>query len=73
MAFQLFVGIRHDIAVSSIDPAVKSVMEACIAENEADKHASNLKVTNCFLVHQIYPSSPSDSIMKDLGGILTKK
>lgn len=47
MAFQLFVGFRHDIAVSSIDPAVKSVMEACIAENEADKHASNLKVTIC--------------------------
>ena len=35
---------RHDIAVSSVDPATKAVMEACIAENEADKHASNLKV-----------------------------
>ena len=36
---------RHDIAVSSVDPATKAVMEACIAENEADKHASNLKVS----------------------------
>ncbi|XP_013398622.1 uncharacterized secreted protein ARB_06907-like [Lingula anatina] len=35
---------RHDIATSHVDAAVKSVMEACISENDADRHASNLKV-----------------------------
>ncbi len=40
----MFAGARHDIAVSSVDPKTKAVMEACVAENEADKHASNLKV-----------------------------
>ena len=35
---------RHDISISHTDPAVKVIQEACIAENDADKHASNLKV-----------------------------
>ncbi|KAK7493419.1 hypothetical protein BaRGS_00015319, partial [Batillaria attramentaria] len=33
---------RHDVATSHTDPAVKAVMEACIAENDADRHVSNL-------------------------------
>lgn len=35
---------RHDIATSNVDPAVKAVLEACIAENEADRLASNIMV-----------------------------
>ena len=27
-----------------MDPAVKAVLESCIAENEADRHVSNLQV-----------------------------
>ncbi|KAH9509120.1 hypothetical protein Btru_049103 [Bulinus truncatus] len=35
---------RHDISTSHIDPAVKAIMEACIAENDADRFVANLKV-----------------------------
>ncbi|OWF46589.1 uncharacterized secreted protein ARB_06907-like [Mizuhopecten yessoensis] len=34
---------RHDLATSHVDPATKSVMEACIAENDADRHVTNLQ------------------------------
>ncbi|XP_038066251.1 uncharacterized secreted protein ARB_06907-like [Patiria miniata] len=34
---------RHDLSTSYTDPAIKAIMEACVAENDADKHASNLK------------------------------
>ncbi|XP_060070908.1 uncharacterized protein LOC132550832 [Ylistrum balloti] len=34
---------RHDLATSHIDPAIKAVMEACIAENDADRHITNLQ------------------------------
>ncbi|KAL3875128.1 hypothetical protein ACJMK2_038060 [Sinanodonta woodiana] len=34
---------RHDIATSHTDPSVKAIMEACIAENDVDRHVSNLK------------------------------
>ncbi|XP_072030612.1 uncharacterized protein [Amphiura filiformis] len=37
------VFFRHDISTSHTDPAVKAIMEACIAENDADRHVSNLK------------------------------
>ncbi|CAL1546091.1 unnamed protein product [Lymnaea stagnalis] len=33
----------HDIATSHTDPSVKAIMEACIGENDADKHVANLK------------------------------
>lgn len=33
---------RHDIATSHVDPAVKSILESCIVENDADQHVSNL-------------------------------
>ncbi|XP_055880964.1 uncharacterized protein LOC106057948 [Biomphalaria glabrata] len=34
---------RHDISTSHTDPAVKSVMESCVGENDVDKHLGNLK------------------------------
>ncbi|CAI9730593.1 secreted ARB_06907-like [Octopus vulgaris] len=34
---------RHDISASHTDPSVKAIMEAAIAENDADRHVSNLK------------------------------
>ncbi|XP_067681590.1 uncharacterized protein [Haliotis asinina] len=34
---------KHDLSTSHADPAVKAVMEACIAENDADRHVSNLQ------------------------------
>ncbi|GAB1609702.1 uncharacterized secreted protein ARB_06907-like [Argonauta hians] len=34
---------RHDISTSHTDPAVKAIMEAAIAENDADRHVPNLK------------------------------
>ncbi|XP_022094674.1 uncharacterized secreted protein ARB_06907-like [Acanthaster planci] len=37
------VFFRHDLSTSYTDPSVKAIMEACIAENDADKHISNLK------------------------------
>lgn len=39
-----FYAFRHDISTSHTDPAVKYVMEACIAENDADRHVSNIQV-----------------------------
>ncbi|XP_032222386.1 uncharacterized secreted protein ARB_06907 isoform X1 [Nematostella vectensis] len=33
---------RHDVSTSHVDPIVKSLMESCVAENDADKHVSNL-------------------------------
>jgi len=33
---------RHDISTSHTSPAVKGILEACTAENDADKHVSNL-------------------------------
>lgn len=35
---------RHDISTSHTPPEVKAILEACIAENDADKHVSNLHV-----------------------------
>ncbi|XP_071799863.1 uncharacterized protein [Asterias amurensis] len=37
------VFFRHDLSTSHTDPAVKAILEACIAENDADRHVSNLK------------------------------
>ncbi|XP_071963371.1 uncharacterized protein [Antedon mediterranea] len=37
------VFFRHDISASDVDPATKSILEACIAENEVDRHVSNLQ------------------------------
>ncbi|XP_071079851.1 uncharacterized protein [Haliotis cracherodii] len=34
---------KHDLSTSHTDPAVKAVMEACIGENDADRHVSNLQ------------------------------
>ncbi|CAG5121151.1 unnamed protein product [Candidula unifasciata] len=34
---------RHDISTSHTDASVKAIMEACIGENDADKHVTNLK------------------------------
>ena len=34
---------RHDVSISHTDPLTKSVQESCVAENQADKHASNLR------------------------------
>ena len=36
---------RHDISASHTSPAVKAILEACIAENDPDKHVSNLHVS----------------------------
>lgn len=36
---------RHDVSTSHVDPIVKAIMEACVAENDADKHVSNLHVS----------------------------
>ena len=33
-----------DVSVSHTDPVTKALQESCVAENDADKHASNLKV-----------------------------
>ncbi|XP_052766387.1 uncharacterized protein LOC128207480 isoform X2 [Mya arenaria] len=33
---------RHDISASHVDPFLKSILESCIVENDADQHASNL-------------------------------
>ncbi|XP_064622460.1 uncharacterized protein LOC135484731 [Lineus longissimus] len=33
----------HDIATSHTDPAVKTILEACITENDADRHVSNIQ------------------------------
>ncbi|KAL8611053.1 hypothetical protein ACOMHN_042669 [Nucella lapillus] len=33
---------KHDIATSHTDASVKAIMEACIGENDADRHISNL-------------------------------
>ncbi len=38
----IYADFRHDLATSHVDPSVKAVMEACIAENEVDRLASNL-------------------------------
>ncbi|XP_078593733.1 uncharacterized protein LOC144871759 [Branchiostoma floridae x Branchiostoma japonicum] len=37
------VFFRHDTSTSTADPSVKAIMEACIAENDADRHVSNLR------------------------------
>lgn len=36
---------RHDISTSHTSPSVKSILEACTAENDADKHVTNLHVS----------------------------
>ena len=36
---------RHDISTSHTSPAIKGILEACTAENDADKHVSNLHVS----------------------------
>ena len=35
---------RHDVSASHVDPALKFILEACIAENDADRHITNIKV-----------------------------
>ena len=40
---------RHDISTSHTSPAVKGILEACTAENDADKHVSNLHVSYLWL------------------------
>jgi hypothetical protein len=35
---------KYDISLGHTDASVKHVMESCIAENDAEKHVSNLKV-----------------------------
>nr|XP_054758103.1 uncharacterized protein LOC129264279 [Lytechinus pictus] len=37
------VFFRHDISTSHTDSATKHILEACIAENDADRHISNLQ------------------------------
>ncbi|XP_062603242.1 uncharacterized protein LOC134265019 [Saccostrea cucullata] len=34
---------RHDISASHVDPAIKFILEACIAENDVDRHITNIK------------------------------
>ena len=41
---------RHDISTSHTPPEVKAILEACIAENDADKHVSNLHVSTPFFL-----------------------
>ena len=36
---------RHDISTSHTSPAVKAILEACVAENDPDKHVPNLHVS----------------------------
>ena len=65
--YVLIIIPRHDISTSYVDPAVKYIMEACISENDADHHASNLygipilarigasdKTIHPFLVRRMY-------------------
>lgn len=44
---------RHDISTSHTSPAVKGILEACTAENDADKHVSNLHVSYYFVLFVI--------------------
>nr|XP_006825285.1 PREDICTED: uncharacterized protein LOC102809823 [Saccoglossus kowalevskii] len=39
---------RHDTSTSHTDPAVKAIMEACIVENNADIHVSNIQHLDVF-------------------------
>ena len=50
--------IRHDIANSHVGANVKAIMEKCIAENEADKFVSNLKVWLHLGILFIFHSTP---------------
>ena len=36
---------RHDVSTSHVDAVTKFIMESCIAENDADQHASNIQVS----------------------------
>ena len=46
---------RHDLSTAHTDPAVKAIMEACVTENDADRHASNLKGTWLFCFYHQNP------------------
>lgn len=41
---------RHDISASHVDPAIKFILEACIAENDADRHITNIKVSYIYKI-----------------------
>ena len=45
---------RHDISTSHTSPSVKSILEACTAENDADKHVTNLHVSFQFSASLIW-------------------
>lgn len=34
---------RHDIANGYVDSSLKSILEACVTENDAERHASNIQ------------------------------
>ena len=40
----IYFSYRHDVSASHVDPALKFILEACIAENDADRHITNIKV-----------------------------
>ena len=40
----IYSSYRHDVSASHVDPALKFILEACIAENDADRHITNIKV-----------------------------
>lgn len=63
---------RHDIATSHTDASVKAIMEACVSENDADKHVTNIKVAigqitllNIFL-HNVSSHPPPFKMMQHL-------
>ena len=41
--------VRHDVSTSSTDPSTKAVLESTIAENDADRLVSNLRVSKLSL------------------------
>lgn len=47
----VYLFFRHDISTSHTDPAVKAIMEACIAENDVDRLVSNLQVITSLSTH----------------------
>ena len=51
---------RHDISSSEVDPKVKAILEATIAENDVDRHVSNLMVflaDKILIIHYCFPIS----------------
>lgn len=54
---------RHDISASHVDPAIKFILEACIAENDADRHITNIKVSYIYKDFDHDPSCITRSII----------